>query len=136
MTVLPNHTTNHTKRYRKRTNNDMSLTYEGGKTKRKTETRGDVFPYCTGNKHFDKLGEKTKTRKHKETHGNRKHEGGEVGAAGVGWGDISKKQKESVHLATRPFFFSPLNFCSVKEAKLIPNDMPLNHTHTPPPEPP
>jgi hypothetical protein len=37
------------------------------KTKTKTETRGDVFPYCTGNKHFDKLGEKTKnTRRHTE----------------------------------------------------------------------
>jgi hypothetical protein len=109
MTVLPNHTTNHTKRYRKRTNNDMSLTYEGGKTKRKTETRGDVFPYCTGNKHFDKLGgKKTKTTKTQKTQGDTEIENMKWGEQVQRRGevDISKKQKESVHLATRSRFFS------------------------------
>lgn len=81
----------------------------------KTETRGDVFPYCTGNKHFDKLGEKD--QKHKETHGNRKHEVGGVGA--VGCVDISKNKKK-VFILQRALFFLSFELLLCQRGKVDP----------------
>jgi hypothetical protein len=109
MTVLPNYKQPQ-KRYKKHTNDDMSLTYEGEKGN-KLGTRGDVFPNCTGNKHFDKLsqgGKNQNTQKGDTIKGNRKHEGGQ-------WGGYNKTKRKCS--SCNALFFSPFELVTFSLSK-------------------